>query len=117
MAAAPTITDVVRLREFMSWLLARRPGAGVGPGPQAGPDAGRWCRGSGEGVGGAALDGEPAVAHEAGPLGPAGDRAVVADHDEREAQPGPQLVQERDDLVPGVLVEVAGWLVGQQDPG
>jgi hypothetical protein len=42
--------------------------------------------GSGDGVAAAGPDGELAVFHQAGALGPARDGAVVADHDESEPQ-------------------------------
>jgi len=61
------------------------------------------------------LDGQAAIPHQAGPLRPAGDRAVVRDQDERQAEFAPDFLEQHDDLVPGALVEVAGWLVGEQD--
>ena len=63
------------------------------------------------------LDGEAAVFHQTGSLGPARGDAVMADDDEGEPQLVPQLLQERHDLVPGAFVEVAGRLVGQQHGG
>src|SRR6185437_6531107 len=60
------------------------------------------------------LDGELAVAHRAEALGAAGDGAVVRDHDHRQAVVLPELLQQGDNLVAGVLVEVAGRLVGEQ---
>ena len=64
---------------------------------------------------GVRLDGQAAVLHQAGPLCAAGDRAVVRDEDERQAEFAPQFLEQRDDLVPGALVKVAGWLVGEQN--
>src|SRR5690348_15698646 len=61
------------------------------------------------------LDVQAAILHQAGPLCPAGDRAVVRDQDERQAELAPQFLEQHDDLVPGALVKVAGWLVGEQD--
>jgi hypothetical protein len=46
----------------------------------------------------------------------AGDRAVVGDEDQGEPALAPQPVEQGDDLVPGVLVEVPGRLVGEQHP-
>ena len=57
------------------------------------------------------------MAHQADPLGPAGDGAVVGDEDQREPALAPQGVEQGDDLVPGVLVQVPGRLVGEQHPG
>ena len=48
------------------------------------------------------------------PLRAAGQRAVVGDQDQGQAAFPPELLQQRDDLVPGVLVQVPGRLVGQQ---
>jgi len=53
--------------------------------------------------------------HQPGPLRPAGDRAVVGNQDERQPEFPPELLEQDDDLVPGALVEVASWLVGEQD--
>jgi len=41
----------------------------------------------------------------------------VGDHDQGEAEVVPELFEQGDDLVAGVLVEVAGGLVGEQHPG
>jgi len=41
----------------------------------------------------------------------------VADQDERQPALAPQRVEQADDLVPGVLVQVACRLVGQQHAG
>jgi len=41
----------------------------------------------------------------------------VGDQDQREAALAPQAVEQGDDLVPGVLVQIAGRLVGEQHPG
>jgi len=60
-----------------------------------------------------AVDREQALAHHADPLGAAGDGGVVGDQDQSEAAFPPELLQQVDDLVAGVLVEVAGGLVGQ----
>src|SRR5262249_45873227 len=59
-------------------------------------------------------DGQAAAGHHADPLGAAGDGAVVGDQDERQVLLPPQRLEQGDDLVPGVLVQVAGRLVGQQ---
>src|SRR5579875_173402 len=45
------------------------------------------------------------------------DRAVMADQYQRQPAVAPQFRQQVDDLVPGVLVEVAGRLVGEHHPG
>jgi hypothetical protein len=63
------------------------------------------------------LDGQPAVFHRAEALGAAGDGAVVSDHHHRQALVLPQLLKQADELVAGVLVEVAGRLVGEEDLG
>src|SRR5271165_4520940 len=63
------------------------------------------------------LEGEAAVLHHADALGAAGYGAVVGDEHHGQAALPPHGLQQADDLVPGVLVEVAGRLVGQQDLG
>src|ERR1700733_3089586 len=63
------------------------------------------------------LDGQLAVAHRAEALRAPGDGAVVGDHDHRQAVVLPELLKQGDDLVAGVLVEVAGRLVGEQHLG
>src|SRR6516225_4012905 len=60
---------------------------------------------------------EQALAHHADPLRAAGDGGVVGDQDEGEPALPPEPLQQADDLVPGVLVEVAGGLVGQEHLG
>jgi hypothetical protein len=57
------------------------------------------------------------VFHDAAPLGAAGNGAVVGDQHHGEVLVAPESFQQGDDVVPGVLVEVAGGLVGQQDLG
>src|SRR5215472_3655009 len=59
-------------------------------------------------------DSEAALAHDADPLRPAGQRAVVGDQHQGQPEVAPQLPEQVDDLVAGALVEVAGRLVGQQ---
>src|SRR3984885_6622803 len=63
------------------------------------------------------LHGQLAVAHRAEALRPPGDGAVVGDHDHRQAVVLPELLKQGDDLVAGVLVEVARGLVGGQHLG
>ena len=64
--------------------------------------------------GGGVPDGEQAIPHDRGPLGPPGHRGVVGDDDEREATLAPQLFQERHNLVARTFVEVAGGLVREE---
>ena len=51
------------------------------------------------------------------PLGALGHRRVVGHDDEREAAVAPEPFQQVHDLVAGLLVEVAGRLVGEQHVG
>jgi hypothetical protein len=66
-------------------------------------------------MGGGVLQGEQAVAHDGDLPGSACHRGVVGDDHEREAALAPHTLQERDDLVAGAFVEVAGGLVGEED--
>jgi hypothetical protein len=66
---------------------------------------------------GGLTDGEAALVHDADPLGPAGDGGVVGDQDQGQAAFPPQVFQQDDDVVAGVLIQVASRLVGQQHPG
>ncbi len=62
-------------------------------------------------------DGQAALVHDGDALGAAGHGAVVGDQHEGQAQSVPQPLQQRGDLVPGVFIQVAGRLIGQQHPG
>jgi len=85
--------------------------AGEFPGPQGGPAApGRVSEDL-------LLHRELAVAHRAEALGAAGDGAVVGHHDHGQPLVLPELLEQGDDLVAGVLVQVAGRLVGEQHLG
>ena len=58
---------------------------------------------------------DAAIPHPEQALCPRGDREVVGDDDDRHAV-GVQPVDQRDDLLPGRLIELAGRLVRQQEP-
>jgi hypothetical protein len=62
-------------------------------------------------------DGQAAVLHDGDALGAAGHGAVVGDDDEAQAEFAPQALEQRGDLVSGLLVQIAGGLVGQEYPG
>jgi hypothetical protein len=63
---------------------------------------------------GVLADGQAALVHHADPLRPPDHRTVVADQHQGQPAFAPQLLDQPDDLVPGVLVEIAGGFVGQQ---
>jgi len=54
------------------------------------------------------------LAHLVGPLRPAGELQIVGDERQAERLGPLQLLEQVDDVCFGVLVEVAGRLVGQQ---
>jgi len=58
-------------------------------------------------------DRETAVGHDACALGPARDGSVVGDQHNSEVALAPQAFQQADDVVAGVLVQVARGLIGQ----
>src|SRR5215218_8058543 len=60
---------------------------------------------------------DDAVLDVQAPLGPLGDRGVVRHDDQRETAIAPQPLEQVHDLVAGLLVEVAGRLVGEQHVG
>src|SRR5215471_4034374 len=62
-------------------------------------------------------DGQAPVSHYRYPLSAVGDGGVVGDEDERELVVAAEFAQQGDDVVAGVLIEVAGGFVRQQHFG
>src|SRR5258708_1281968 len=62
-------------------------------------------------------DREQAFAHYADALSALGDGGVVGDQDQRQPALAPEFFEQVDDFVAGVLIEVAGGLVGQEHRG
>src|SRR5215831_11302448 len=68
-------------------------------------------------VGAVLADGQAPVSHYRYPLGAVGDGGVVGDKDERELVVAAEFAEQGDDVVAGVVVEVAGGFVGEQHFG
>src|ERR1700761_8812599 len=68
-------------------------------------------------AGAAHLADDPPVGEEQDPVGDRGGAGIVRDHHDRLADRVDRVAQEREDLVAGGGVQVAGGLVGEQDRG